>query len=255
MRILLISDAHSNQVALETVLRTVDRDEPVERSWCLGDTIGYGPRPNECIDLVRDRCEYVLSGNHDLACIGDGERGVDLQDFNPDARVANEWNGAQLTEANLTWLKQLDALIVQLPNYPEYTMAHGSPRQPVWEYLLTLRQAHANFEHANFRTTICFVGHSHIPLLFRDDFMHEMEIISPDDNDVIRLDPGVRYIINPGSVGQPRNRDPRAAYAILDTDAQTVTFRRIEYDIRATQAQMREADLPGPLIRRLQFGL
>lgn len=251
MRILIVSDIHSNQVAFETVLATVEENGSVDTLWCIGDTIGYGPRPNECVAIIRSRAEYVISGNHDLACIGE----VDLQDFNPDARLANEWNGRQLSDSHLSWMRELQPKLTQLAKHPSFSLAHGSPRQPVWEYLLTVGQAQDNFGHSNFPNQICFVGHSHIPLFFQDDFLSDMEVVSPQDGHVLTLNPEIRYIINPGSVGQPRNRDPRASYAILDTETQTVSFHRVSYNVYQTQEQMRDAGLPIPLVRRLQFGI
>jgi diadenosine tetraphosphatase ApaH/serine/threonine PP2A family protein phosphatase len=250
MRILLISDVHSNLMALEAVLDDVDRYRRVDSMWCIGDTIGYGPRPNECIAIVRERADHTISGNHDMACLGT----VDIQDFNPDARVANEWNGEQLTEGNREWLASLAALMPQVPDFPDFTLAHGSPRQPIWEYLLSVGQALENFTHENFQTQVCFIGHSHIPIYFRDDYQHDSEVKLPPDGDILKLDPNRRYIINPGSVGQPRNRDPRAAFAILDLEEQVVEFHRVEYDVHETQEQMRAVGLPAALIRRIQFG-
>jgi diadenosine tetraphosphatase ApaH/serine/threonine PP2A family protein phosphatase len=195
--------------------------------------------------------DYAISGNHDLACIGR----IDLQDFNPDARVANEWNGFQLTPEHLEWLRNLDHHIERLDMFPDYTLAHGSPREPVWEYLLTVEQALANFDHPHFRTQVCFIGHSHVPLYFRNDYDRGCQRRFPDNGDVIELVRDVRYIVNPGSVGQPRNQDPRAAYAVLDTQAATIKFHRVEYDVAITQKQMRDAGLPFALVRRLSFGM
>jgi predicted phosphodiesterase len=248
MRILILSDIHANVVALEAVLSAVDN---VDGLWCLGDTIGYGPRPNECIEHMRQMADYAISGNHDLACLGK----VDLDDFNPDARTANRWNGDQLTAPNREWLMGLDNSIERLPTFRDFCMMHGSPHDPVWEYLLSIEQARRNFEHPAFRTRVCLVGHSHIPILFTDDYMHGIRREFPDHNAEVRLMPDTRYIINPGSVGQPRNQDPRAAFAILDTEKSIVKFHRIRYDVEKTQQQMREVSLPPALIKRLQFGL
>jgi predicted phosphodiesterase len=248
MRILIVSDIHANAVALDTVLDTVGQFDGL---WCIGDTIGYGPRPNECVEKMREFANFAISGNHDWACIGK----IDLDDFNPDARTANRWNGQQLTEDNLAWLKSLDTRIERLDGFPDFTMAHGSPRDPVWEYLLTVEQALANFNDRHFRTRVCFIGHSHIPLYFRNDYERGCQRRFPEPGDVIDLSEEARFIINPGSIGQPRNQDPRAAYAILDTEANTVTFQRVDYDFIATQHQMRDVNLPIALVRRLSFGL
>ncbi|NJN19097.1 MAG: metallophosphoesterase family protein [Oscillochloris sp.] len=245
MRILIISDIHSNLAAIEAVFIAAGSYDAL---WCLGDTIGYGPRPNECITLMRDREAVAITGNHDLACLGK----IDLHDFNPDARQANIWNGEQLSPENRAWLEELK------PNRDidgRFTMAHGSPRQPIWEYLLMHDQAMANFE--LFNQQVCLIGHSHVQMGFRLNHAGERcERFLADNGQTIDLtDRHVRYFINPGSVGQPRDKDPRAAYAILDTAAATIRYHRIAYDITRTQREMTEAGLPVALIRRLEYGI
>lgn len=244
MRVLIVSDIHSNLVALETVLATVGSFDAL---WCLGDTIGYGPRPNECVELIRQHARLAINGNHDLACLGR----IDLRDFNPDARQANLWNGEQLSSENREWLESLSPI---LPVDDQYLLAHGSPREPIWEYLLSTEQAISNF--MIFHQRVCFVGHSHVQLGFqlRDGF-DRCERFLPDRRPIVELDDHSRFIINPGSVGQPRDQDPRAAYAVLDTDAGVVRFARVEYDVRRTQRQMIEAQLPSALVRRLEYGM
>lgn len=244
MRIAIVSDIHSNYVALETVLAALGS---FDQLWNLGDTIGYGPRPNQCMASVRDHATVMIAGNHDLACI---DR-VDLTDFNADARIANIWNGQQLEAEHRAKLEELPP--IQAID-ERFLVVHGSPREPVWEYMLSRDQARDNFE--LFAQQVCFMGHSHVPLVFRklrngtsaDPYI-------PAAGDTLQLEDGMRYFINPGSVGQPRNQDPRAAYAILDTEANTVRFMRVEYDIAKTQRQMREAQLPTALVRRLEFGM
>jgi predicted phosphodiesterase len=243
MRILIVSDIHSNSVALDTVLAVAGA---YDQLWNLGDTIGYGPCPNECVAAVQ-HAQVLIAGNHDLASLGK----VDLSDFNPDARTANIWNGAQLTPDHRALL---EALPPRRDVDERFLVVHASPREPIWEYLLTPEQARDNF--ALFDTQVCFMGHSHIPLIFRKypDGRYEGPTL-PDAGETIELQPDTRYFINPGSVGQPRNQDPRAAYAVLDTDASTVQFNRIEYDILQTQRQMHDAHLPLALIRRLEYGM
>lgn len=244
MRVLLVSDIHSNYAALETVLAVAGS---FDQLWNLGDTIGYGPRPNECIAAMRAHANVMIGGNHDLACLGK----VDLSDFNPDARAANVWNGQQLEATNRTLLEELPPM---LEVDERFLVAHGSPREPVWEYLLSVPQAEENF--LLFEHQVCFIGHSHVPLLFRKH--PDGAIDGPalaDAGLLLEFEPGYRYFVNPGSVGQPRDTDPRAHYAILDTDAGTVLFKRVEYDIAQTQRQMREAKLPPALIRRLEHGM
>ncbi|PDW01725.1 metallophosphoesterase family protein [Candidatus Viridilinea mediisalina] len=250
MRILLVSDIHSNIVALEAVLLDAGS---FDQLWCLGDTIGYGPSPNECVDLMRHHAKFAISGNHDMACLGQ----IDLRDFNPDARNANLWNGEQLTATNHDWLANLAP---RIDVDERYLLAHGSPREPVWEYLLSAEAAAANFE--VFSQKICFVGHSHVQLGFRqrnvydrvERFLPDMRHQPPREH-VIDLSGGCRFFINPGSVGQPRDQDKRAAYALLDSDAATLTFMRVEYEIERTQKQMVEHGLPTALIRRLEYGM
>jgi predicted phosphodiesterase len=243
MRILIVSDIHSNFVALQTVLAVVGS---YDQLWNLGDTIGYGPCPNECVAAVRD-ASVLIAGNHDLASLGK----VNLADFNPDARTANIWNGEQLTAENRALLEGLPP---RCDIDSRFLAVHASPREPIWEYLLTLEQARDNF--ALFEAQVCLIGHSHIPLIFRahPDRRYDGPIL-PDAGETLELQADTRYFINPGSVGQPRNQDPRAAYAILDTDAGTIQFNRIDYDIAQTQRQMRDANLPIALIRRLEYGM
>ena len=244
MRIAIVSDIHSNYVALETVLAAIGS---FDQLWNLGDTIGYGPQPNQCMATMRERATVMVAGNHDLACIDK----VDLTDFNADARIANIWNGQQLEAEHRAALA--DAPPIQAID-EHFLVVHGSPREPVWEYLLTRDQSRENFE--VFEQQVCFMGHSHVPLIFRrlrDGTCPNPTI--PANGDTLAFEPGIRYFVNPGSVGQPRNQDPRAAYAILDTEAATVRFMRVEYDIAKTQRQMREAHLPTALIRRLDYGM
>ena len=244
MRIAIVSDIHSNVVALNTVLAAIGT---VDQWWNLGDTIGYGPRPNECMAAMRERAAIMISGNHDLACIGK----LDLSDFNTDARIANLWNGEQLNDDHRAFLEACEPL--QRVD-DRFFVAHGSPRQPVWEYLLEASQARANF--SQFEQQVCFIGHSHVPLFFRRHADGRVEgPVLPDAGFELELKDAERYIINPGSIGQPRNHDPRAAYAVLDTDANIVRFNRVEYDIAETQQQMRAVNLPMALIRRLDYGM
>lgn len=243
MRVLIVSDIHSNLVALETVLHAAGLYDAL---WCLGDTIGYGPRPNECIAAMMAHSDVAINGNHDLACLGK----VDLTDFNPEARRANIWNGEQLTAEHRGWLENLEAAT---SIDERFYAAHGSPREPVWEYLLQPEQAVENF--ALFSTQVCLIGHSHVQLGFRLRANGVCERWLPQNGEILDLDTSERFFINPGSVGQPRDQDPRAAFAILDTDAGTIQFHRVEYDIQTTQQQMREVHLPPVLIRRLEYGM
>ncbi len=242
MAILLIADVHANYTALEAVL---DSAGSVDAVWCLGDTVGYGPQPNECVATVRERAEIVLVGNHDLGCLGT----ISLIQFNREARIANEWNGQQLDDEHRTFLLDLEPM-VRVSD--AVTLAHGSPRDPVWEYVLDAEIAQRVFEH--FDTQLCFVGHTHQPAIYQLKGQRCARIV-PSDGLVLELDPDVRYVINPGGVGQPRDGDARAAWALYDPAAATVTFRRTAYNIRRTQSLMIDAGLPELLAARLSFGL
>ena len=243
MKILLLSDIHANLVALDAVLADCAEYDAI---WNLGDTIGYGPKPRECIDRMVDLfAGPVLVGNHDLACIGE----VDVAEFNPVAQVASRWTSLQLGMDHRAYLGDLPAMT----NAQAYTLAHGSPRSPIWEYVTSAAVATENF--AAFETNVCFIGHTHIAMYAVMREGAEVAEIHPLKHDeTLDLQNG-RMLVNPGSVGQPRDRDPRAAYAILDTDQGTLNARRVEYDVASTQRQMAMANLPEILIARLAHGM
>jgi predicted phosphodiesterase len=243
MRILIVSDIHANLVALDAVINNAER---FDRVWCLGDVVGYGPEPNACIDRLRHYDLTCLAGNHDWAVLDK----LDLEEFNPDARRSAIWTRNQLNPESLSWLHALPERIPVQES--KYTLVHGSPRYPIWEYVLTPAVARINFEH--FDTPFCLVGHTHVPVLYRYHREEQMATAEPmPEGFPIALGPE-RMMINPGSVGQPRDGDPRAAYAILDLETNTLTHYRIEYDIVATQAKMEQAKLPTRLIQRLSYG-
>lgn len=243
MLIALVSDIHANLVALEAVLEQLPL---YDQLWCLGDTIGYGPRPNECLQYMRDLATYTLTGNHDLGCLGK----VSLADFNDVARIANEWTGQQLRPDLRAFL---DACPPTLVVDPTTTLAHASPRDPIWEYIDTLDIARANV--AQFASPLCFVGHTHVPMRFASHPDGTVAFDHMPRGTSVQLQPGTRYIINPGSVGQPRDQNPQAAYALWNTDTHTLRFERIGYDIGATQKQMQQVGLPIPLAERLAVGM
>jgi len=243
MRCLVISDIHSNLEAFESVLQDAGS---VDEVWCLGDVVGYGPDPNACVELLRSLPHRCIAGNHDWATLGK----LDLRDFNPDARDANLWNRQQLTPDNLAYLEDLPETLVEGP----FTLAHGSPRHPIWEYVIYCSTALSNSSF--FETPFCLVGHTHTPVIFRlsnTDDNDGCEPFSPQLERPMALEQE-RLIINPGSVGQPRDGDPRASCAILDWEAFTVEHRRIEYPVERTQAKMMEFDLPLRLVLRLGYG-
>ncbi len=241
MRVLIISDIHANLTALEAVLTHANH---VDAVWCLGDLVGYGPDPNECISRVRTLPNLVcILGNHDAAVL----RHIDSSAFNPEARQVIYWTQNELTDANLDFMKNLPER-VQLDHV---TLVHGSPRQPVWEYLLDTHIATRSF--AYFDSAYCFVGHTHLPVIY-----HQLQdgqpanFSIPEANTHTLLSP--RSILNPGSVGQPRDRDPRAAYAIYETTEHTWELHRVSYDIAAVQNRMQAAKLPERHIQRLSSG-
>jgi diadenosine tetraphosphatase ApaH/serine/threonine PP2A family protein phosphatase len=242
MRILIISDIHANLTAFETVLADAQNDW--EYVWCLGDVVGYGPDPNECVELLRSMPHLCLAGNHDWAALGR----LDIRTFNPDARKAVDWTRETLTPENIAYLEALPTTFV----IGNYTLAHGSPREPVWEYILEPLIAALNFSH--FETPYCLVGHTHQPIIY--ELTHDggdTEAIAPAYGKK-RLLNGKRQIINPGSVGQPRDANPDAAYAILDVEKNVWEHRRVPYDIPAVQRRMQMYELPERLIARLEHG-
>ena len=239
MRILVISDIHANLTALDAVL--TDAGE-FDAAWCLGDLVGYGPDPNECITKVRAlpnlRC---IIGNHDAAALDQ----IDTKTFNMEARQALEWTQKILTESSITFLSSLQQKI-EINNV---TLTHGSPRHPVWEYLMDSQTAALNFDY--FSTPYCFVGHTHLPVVYTRE-EKKLVVYKPTPNNKITLSP--RTIINPGSVGQPRDHDPRAAYVIYNPEENTWDYHRLTYDIPAVQTRMADAQLPERHIVRLQAG-
>lgn len=243
MPTLVLSDIHANQVALETVL--ADAAGKWDRLWFLGDLVGYGPDPNECVDILRTHDPLALSGNHDWAVLGK----LDTEEFNPEARQAVDWTKQTLSAERVTYLSTLPPRL----ETGDFTLAHGSPRHPIWEYLLDLETALENFAH--FATPYCLVGHSHVPAVFElDEEAGVMNGYMAPAGEVIQLG-HQRIILNPGSVGQPRDGDPRAAYALFDETAMTFTFYRVEYDVVETQRRMKSHNLPRRLIDRLAQGV
>ncbi|MGE5250646.1 MAG: metallophosphoesterase family protein [Bacteroidota bacterium] len=242
MRALIISDIHANYTALESVLADAG---PVDEIWCLGDLVGYGPDPNAVVELIRDLPSLTcLLGNHDVAVLGR----MPFETFNGEARRSLLWTETVLNADNMEFLRSLPQTTRVLG---EATLAHGSPRDPLWEYVLNTLAARLNFDH--FSTPWCFVGHSHIQCLFRlDPPTNRISLEVLDEDKPLALSP--RLILNPGSVGQPRDRDPRAAYAIYDTAGPTWTSHRVAYNIAEVQRRIRQAGLPEKHATRLEEG-
>jgi diadenosine tetraphosphatase ApaH/serine/threonine PP2A family protein phosphatase len=241
-RVAVISDVHGNWHALEAVLDDVEREQPDEL-WCLGDLVGYGPRPNPCCAAVERRAAFCLAGNHDLGVLGE----IDLEEFAGDAVVAARWTRGVLAEGSRAFLQSLRPL----GRRDGVELFHASPRDPVWEYVLSADVARVAFELTE--SPLVLVGHSHVPLSI---------LYSPQIMDGGLAEEGLetdlrhgRQLLNPGSVGQPRDGDPRAAWLLIDFGAARAEHRRVEYDVTATQAEIRERGLPDALAHRLADGL
>ena len=232
MRILVISDIHANYTALEAVLKDAGT---VDETWCLGDMVGYGPDPNAVVEQIREIPNLTcILGNHDMAAIGK----IPFEAFNGDARRTLEYHERVLTADNMDYLRSLPH---NLKVRGEVSIVHGSPRDTVWEYILNTLSARLNFDH--FTTPWCFVGHSHLQCMFQFDLKTDRVNLFPiRAGDRVMLRP--RAILNPGSVGQPRDRDPRAAYAIYSTEEHVWEPRRVMYNIPEVQQRIRDARLP-----------
>lgn len=265
MRILVISDIHANLTAFDAVLAQAEDDW--EYVWCLGDVIGYGPDPNECLDRLRELPHRCLLGNHDWAAI----QGMETHHFNAEARHSSLWTQEQLREDNAEYLRSLTSLLV----VSNFTLAHGSPREPIWEYIMESSVAADNFAH--FGTPYCLVGHTHMPAIFEQEQQEESEesavlvgsgglstpvasagrlgvrSMRPRGAETLHLNSS-RLILNPGSVGQPRDANPAAAYAILDTIAGSWQQRRAPYDVQEVQERMLAHQMPQRLVQRLTYG-
>jgi len=245
MRYLIISDIHANLAAFQAVLS--DAEGQYDKVWCLGDMVGYGPDPNECIELLSELDHLCIAGNHDWAVLGK----LDVDDFNPDARHVSLWTRTVLTERNRQFLQELPIALIE---EEQFTLVHGSPRHPIWEYILYPAVAQINFDH--FSTRYCLVGHTHSPVIFHapDNPGGLCQAEVPSANNGPSSLTSHRLILNPGSVGQPRDGDPRASYGILNLDDFTFEYRRIPYPIAETQQRMEQLGFPSRLVNRLSFG-
>ena len=215
---------------------------PVDELWSLGDMVGYGPYPNECVDLLRERNVLAIPGNHDWDAAGK----VSLEDFNVDAKWACAWSADEVRPDNMAWLAGLELTRTE----GDFTLAHGTPHEPIWEYMAYPSTAELSFNY--FASRYCLVGHTHVPLVFRESGLRP-ETFHPGPAAPLPLD-ATRAIINPGSVGQPRDGDARAAYGVIDTEAAIMEFRRVPYDVASIQAKMTALSFPERLIKRLGYG-
>ena len=240
MRIAVLSDIHANLPALDAVLKDAGR---VDAVWQLGDVVGYGPDPDGVVQRLRDVGATGVRGNHDAAACG----GPEIEWFNPDARRAMEWTRAAIGPETIEWLSALP----ERDTTDGCELVHGSPREPIWEYVTSVAVARANL--GVLQSPIGLHGHTHIPVAFVEDD-GRVTVVSPNRQRRLELK-GRRALINPGSVGQPRDGDPDASYLILDPEAGTVSWHRVRYDVGDVQRQMREAGLPPSLVSRLTVGL
>jgi len=241
MQVAIVSDIHGNRQAFEAVLDDIDAEDVAER-WCLGDLVGYGADPDACVELALARCDLVLAGNHDLAVTG----ALSVEEFSPGAAAAAKWTQKNIEARNLEALRALPPQSLDR----EVGLFHASPRDPIWEYVLSTLQAELCLDAQEHR--VCLVGHSHVALAFTRRGEGVAGSACPDGS---RADLTVgEWILNPGSVGQPRDGDPRAAWLLLDLETWTATWRRVDYDIPGAQAAIRAAGLPEALADRLEYG-
>ncbi len=235
----ILGDIHSNIEALRAVLKALDA-EGVARLACTGDVVGYGASPCECIALVRERCETVVAGNHDFGAVG--KKPLDY--FNSAAREAIHWTAKRLSDNERLWLSSLPLVVAR----EEYQLVHASFDEPLeFSYIFEPMEAAASFEKQP--GALAFFGHTHWPCAFFDGEPVRVQI-----ERVVPLDSPGKILVNPGSVGQPRDSDPRAAYAVLDTDRRKVSLRRAEYDIASAADKIIAAGLPASLAERLSYG-
>ncbi len=245
MLVAVISDIHANLEAFEAVIADWGH---VDAVWCLGDVVGYGPDPAACLRRLREMTDVVIAGNHDWAATGR----LSTLEFNEYAAAAAAWTRDQLTSEECDYLDQRELVVTA----GEFTLAHGSPRDPIWEYIVSDEDARENF--AYFEGPACLVGHSHIAIAFSTTREDLLNLLAPR-TELPRYDQPIklgsrRHIVNVGSVGQPRDGNPRARYVLLDTDQRVYVRRQVAYDVTATQEKMRRAGLPAPLWQRLSIG-
>ena len=239
MRIAVLSDIHSNLVALDAVLSHFGS---VDAIWQLGDVVGYGPDPDGVVARLGEVGAAGVRGNHDAAAVG----GSEIEWFNPDARAAIEWTRDRISSKTKTWLQALPERLVET----DYTLVHGSPREPLWEYITSSPVARANL--GFIETRFGLHGHTHLPIAWAEE---DGRIVSIGPSDGSTLELSGRLLLNPGSVGQPRDGIPDSSYMLIDTERDLVSWHRVPYDIEAVQAAMQQARLPSRLVQRLSYGI
>ena len=226
------------------MLDDIEEKGGASQIWCLGDVVGYGPDPCECIEMLRKYDHICVAGNHDWASVGR----IEVTNFNPAASAACQWTSKQLNQDQINYLWDLPLTICR----DDFTLVHGSPREPIWEYILSTNSAAINFNY--FETLFCLVGHSHVPQVYEyDEEGNGCRSLTLPYQAPLRL--GMhRLIINPGGVGQPRDGNHQASYVIYDSDNGTIWHYRVAYDIKGTQEKMVKHGLPSLLIKRLSYG-
>jgi predicted phosphodiesterase len=242
MRVAICSDIHGNRHGFQAVIAAA-ADDGADQLWCLGDLVGYGGEPDACVELAARHCAICLAGNHDLAVTG----ALSLEEFSRGAEIAARWTRDVMEEDNIAWLRRLLPLDVDR----SVGLYHASPRDPIWEYVLSALLAELCLDVQTHR--ICIVGHSHVALSF---VRREGELATGEPRrggDELDVSQG-EWLLNPGSVGQPRDTDPRAAWLLLDLDERTAAWRRVKYDVKGAQAAIRAARLPDSLAERLSYG-
>jgi diadenosine tetraphosphatase ApaH/serine/threonine PP2A family protein phosphatase len=242
MKVALISDIHGNRQAFEATLEAIAASDAAEL-WCLGDLVGYGADPDACVELAREHAAVCLAGNHDLAVTGE----IPLGEFSRGASMAAQWTKEVIAPENLGFLQSLSPLADE----GSVGLYHASPRDPVWEYVLSALLAELCLDEQRHR--LCLVGHSHVALSFMRRAGQLTTGEPQRDGTQLDLTTG-EWLINPGSVGQPRDGDPRASWLLLDLDGLSASFVRTDYDIAGAAAAIRAARLPDSLAERLEYG-
>ena len=236
MRIAIISDIHANLEALNTTLKYI-KDNAIDKIFCLGDIVGYGPNPNECVELIAENCEKVIMGNHDHAVLGL----TSVEYFNDFAKISTAWTAKKISEENKAYLAKL---VFSFDN-EQYRLVHATPSEPeLWHYILSESDAFHEFNH--FQQHVCFIGHSHFPIVFsKKGFSRERKL---------KLEKRNKYIVNVGSIGQPRDGNPMTCFCIYNPDKNTLEYIRLEYDLDKTREKIVKEGLPVFLADRLTRG-